>query len=66
MDKEHVKGAADKAKGSIKEAAGKVTGDEKLKNEGRAGQVAGKVQNVVGGLKDKVRENLDKDDDQRH
>ena len=41
---------------------------EKLKNEGRADQVAGKVQNVVGGLKDKVREHLDKDkdDDQRH
>src|SRR5213082_1140997 len=30
MDREHVKGAADKAKGAIKDAAGKVTGDEKL------------------------------------
>ena len=28
MDREHVKGAADKAKGAIKEAAGKVTGDK--------------------------------------
>ena len=28
MDREHVRGAADKAKGAIKEAAGKVAGDE--------------------------------------
>ena len=26
MDREHVKGAADKAKGSIKETAGKISG----------------------------------------
>jgi hypothetical protein len=28
MDREHVKGAADKAKGAIKEGAGKLTGDK--------------------------------------
>ena len=28
MDREHVRGAADKAKGAIKEVAGKVAGDE--------------------------------------
>jgi hypothetical protein len=28
MDREHVKGAADKAKGAIKERAGKPTGDK--------------------------------------
>ena len=28
MDREHVKGAADKAKGAIKDAAGKLTGDK--------------------------------------
>jgi uncharacterized protein YjbJ (UPF0337 family) len=31
-------------------------GDEKLKNEGRADQVKGKVQNTVGGIKDKIHE----------
>ena len=31
MDREHVKGAADKAKGAIKDAAGKVTGDRRCK-----------------------------------
>ena len=30
MDREHVKGAADKAKGSIKETTGKITGDKEL------------------------------------
>ena len=35
MDKEHIKGAADKAKGAIKEAAGKLIGDKKLETEGK-------------------------------
>src|SRR5207248_9426248 len=30
MDREHVKGTADKAKGTIKDTAGKLTGDKKL------------------------------------
>jgi uncharacterized protein YjbJ (UPF0337 family) len=33
-----------------------VTGDEKLKAEGRAEQVEGKVQNAVGGVKDALRD----------
>ena len=56
MDREHVKGAADKAKGAIKEAAGKVTGDAKLQAEGTADKAAGKVQNAVGGVKDAIRD----------
>jgi hypothetical protein len=35
MDREHVKGVADKAKGAIKEGAGKVTGDKSLEAEGK-------------------------------
>jgi uncharacterized protein YjbJ (UPF0337 family) len=35
--------------------AGKVTGDTKLESEGKADQVAGKVQNAVGGIKDALR-----------
>jgi uncharacterized protein YjbJ (UPF0337 family) len=60
MDKDRVKGAANTATGKAKTAVGKALGDEKLKNEGRADQVKGKVQNVVGGVKDKMRE-ADKD-----
>lgn len=61
MDSDRVKGSLTEAKGKVKEVAGKVTGDEKLKREGQADQVAGKVQNVVGGVKDAVR-----DEDAKH
>ena len=54
-DHDRIEGAAKNIGGKIKEAAGKLTGDEKLKAEGRADQVAGKVQNAVGGLKDTLR-----------
>jgi uncharacterized protein YjbJ (UPF0337 family) len=33
-----------------------VTGDSKLETEGKADQVAGKVQNTIGGMKDAVKE----------
>lgn len=56
MDKDRIEGAANQAKGSIKEAAGKLTGDAKLKAEGSADKAAGKVQNAVGGLKDTLRD----------
>ena len=45
--------------GKIKEGVGKVTGDSKTEAEGKADQVEGKVQNTVGGIKDKARELLD-------
>ncbi|HEX3755902.1 MAG TPA: CsbD family protein [Rhizomicrobium sp.] len=56
MDKDRIEGSANQAKGSIKEAAGKVTGDAKLQGEGAADKAAGKVQNAVGGLKDSLRD----------
>ena len=31
MDREHVKGAADKAKGAVKDTVGKMTGDTKMR-----------------------------------
>lgn len=55
-DHDRIEGAAKNMGGNIKEAAGKMTGDEKLKAEGRAEQAEGKVQNAVGGLKDAVRD----------
>jgi len=55
-DNDRIEGAAKNMGGKIKEAAGHVTGDEKLKAEGRADQVEGKVQNAVGGAKDSVRD----------
>jgi uncharacterized protein YjbJ (UPF0337 family) len=35
MDKEHAKGAADKAKGEIKDAVGKATDDKQMQAEGK-------------------------------
>jgi uncharacterized protein YjbJ (UPF0337 family) len=37
----------DRAKGRVKEAAGALTGDKRLKNEGRIDQAKGSVKNAV-------------------
>ncbi|HYF23681.1 MAG TPA: CsbD family protein [Caulobacteraceae bacterium] len=55
MDRDRVEGAGRKTKGGMKEAAGKLTGDEKLKAEGKAQKTGGNVQNAVGGVKDALR-----------
>jgi uncharacterized protein YjbJ (UPF0337 family) len=55
MDREHVKGAADKAKGAIKDAAGKVTGDKELQTEGKLDKAKGSAHNALGDVKDAVR-----------
>ncbi len=55
-DQDRVEGAAKNLEGKAKEFAGNVTGDEKLKAEGKADQVTGKVQNAVGGMKDGLRD----------
>jgi uncharacterized protein YjbJ (UPF0337 family) len=60
MDKDRVEGSVKQAAGKVKEVAGKATGDEKLKHDGQADQVAGEVQNAVGGAKDAVRDALKK------
>jgi uncharacterized protein YjbJ (UPF0337 family) len=56
MDKDRSAGIGHQVKGSVKEAAGKVTGDKKLEAEGKGEKVAGKVQNAVGGAKDSIRD----------
>ena len=55
MDKEHVKGAVDKVKGTIKEAAGKLTGDKKLEAEGKFDKMKGDARGVVGDVKDALK-----------
>lgn len=61
MDKEHVKGAADKASGAMKDAAGKVTGNDKLRAEGQIDKAKGAARDFIGDAKDAVRK-ADKDD----
>ena len=56
MDKDRIKGMADQAKGAVKDAAGKVTGDTKLQAEGKMDKLKGKVESAVGGAHDAARE----------
>jgi uncharacterized protein YjbJ (UPF0337 family) len=60
MDKDRVEGIGHQVKGSVKEVAGKVTGDKRTQAEGAAEKAAGKAQNAVGGAKDAAREWADK------
>jgi len=56
MDKDRIDGSIKQAKGDVKDAAGKLTGDQKLQAEGKADKAEGKIQNAIGGLKDKLKE----------
>jgi uncharacterized protein YjbJ (UPF0337 family) len=56
-------GDVDDAKGRLKEAAGSLTGDESLKNEGRVDQAAGTVKDGVGDAADKVKDLVNGDKD---
>jgi uncharacterized protein YjbJ (UPF0337 family) len=52
MDREHVKGTADKIKGSVKDTAGRITGDDELQAEGKLDKAKGEVRKGVGDVKD--------------
>jgi uncharacterized protein YjbJ (UPF0337 family) len=52
MDREHIKGATEKAKGAVKETVGKLTGDEKLRAEGKLDKAKGAAHKVAGDVKD--------------
>ncbi|PWC53227.1 CsbD family protein [Azospirillum sp. TSO22-1] len=55
MDRDRIEGSGTKMKGDLKEAAGRVTGDQKLQQEGAMDKVKGKIQNAIGGIKDALR-----------
>lgn len=57
MDDVRTEGSAKNLGGKLKEGAGKALGDEKMKREGQADQLEGKVQNAIGGVKDSLRDN---------
>lgn len=54
-------GNADEAKGRVKEAAGDLTNDKSLKNEGKADRAAGKAKDAVDKGADRVKGALRKD-----
>ncbi|HEX4377416.1 MAG TPA: CsbD family protein [Steroidobacteraceae bacterium] len=55
MNKDQVKGRVEEAKGSIKEAAGRMTGKPDLEDRGAVQKAAGKVQKTYGDVKDEVK-----------
>jgi uncharacterized protein YjbJ (UPF0337 family) len=61
MDREHVKGATDKAKGAVKDTVGNMTGDTKMQAEGKLDKAKGAAHNVAGDVKDAARDATDND-----
>jgi uncharacterized protein YjbJ (UPF0337 family) len=54
-------GTTDDLKGRAKEAAGDLTGDKSLKNEGRVDRGEGKVKDAVDKTGDKVKDAVNRD-----
>jgi uncharacterized protein YjbJ (UPF0337 family) len=54
-------GNTDEAKGRVKEAAGDLTNDDKLKSEGKMDRAGGKVKEKTGDAVDKVKDTLNRD-----
>ena len=52
-------GEVDKASGRIKQAAGDLTDNDDLKNEGKKDEAAGKAKGVVDDAKDKANSAID-------
>lgn len=59
MNRNLDKGIGKQVKGTIKEAAGKMTGDKVLKGEGKVQKAAGKLQTKVGNAQEKSRRGRD-------
>ncbi len=49
-------GNVDKAKGRVKEAAGDLSGDQSLKNEGKVDRASGSIKDKVGDAADKAKD----------
>ena len=63
IDDDRTEGSAKQMGGSLKEGAGKLFGDEKMKREGQADQAEGKLQNAWGSVKDELRSGPNDDED---
>lgn len=63
IDDDRTEGSMKQMGGKMKEGAGNILGDAKLKREGEADQAEGKLQNAWGSGKDEAREMADSDDD---
>jgi uncharacterized protein YjbJ (UPF0337 family) len=53
-------GKSDIVKGRIKEAAGALTGNDALRDEGKTDQAVGKAKQVVENVADDIKKKIDK------
>lgn len=53
-------GEFDQAKGRAKQAAGDLTDDDELRNEGKADEAAGKIKEGLEDAKDKAQDAVDR------
>jgi uncharacterized protein YjbJ (UPF0337 family) len=66
MNRDELKGKAEKAKGFVKEETGELLNDSELEAEGKAERVTGKLRESYGQAKEKVSDTVDDiaDDDE--
>jgi len=55
MSKAHVKGHMKEAEGKIKEVAGKLVGNERMEEKGKAEKIAGKHEAARADLKEDIK-----------
>ena len=61
MNKDQVKGRIEQAKGSVKEATGKVVRNRSLEAEGKLDKATGKTQATYGDLKEDAKDMINRD-----
>lgn len=63
MDKNRIEGKFDKAKGAVKDSAGKILGNDRLRAEGQVDKAKGQIKDSAGKAADAAREGLDRASD---
>lgn len=61
MNKDQVKGRVEEAKGTVKELAGKVVGNEPLEHKGNIQKIGGKLQAEYGDVKEELKKAVKSD-----
>ena len=59
MNRDELEGKAKAFKGKVKQAAGELTDDQRLHDEGEADEVEGKTQDAVGRARRKIGETIE-------
>lgn len=60
MNKDQLQGRTEKAKGKLKEIAGKAVGNDRMRTEGQMQQATGGMQGQMGDAKEKLKKGIDK------